>query len=382
MKELEQLATELGRKRITRLQFFERAVGAGIATSAIATVLAACGGSDEAAPDASPAPMDTTKPDELLLFNWEYEIAPSNKKKFEQQTGIKVVETYYDDNESLLAKLKGGATGYDVIVPSSYMVSILRKSGFLEALDMSYIPNFKNILPKFQKPVYDPETDGAKYSVPYLWGTTGIAVRTDLVDEPITSWAQLWDEKYKGKINMLNDERETLGAALKLLGFSLNTETASEIEAAGEKLIEQKPLVRQYDSLALQRNIIQGVPLCHMWNGNANDAIIQLGEDKVSYVLPSEGYTIWVDNLCLPTGASSRYGAHLFMDFMSDGVNAAELVNFVKYLSPNAAATPDIDPFIIAHTPSEADLERGELVDDVGQASRTYTDTWAKVKSS
>jgi spermidine/putrescine transport system substrate-binding protein len=117
-------------------------------------------------------------------------------------------------------------------------------------------------------------------------------VRLDKVNEPITRWAQLWDPKYKGQINMLNDERETLGAALKLLGYSLNSTNQDELDAATQKLIDQKPLVRQYDSLALQRNIISGVPLCHMRNGNALDAVDQIGADKVGYVLPEEGYTI------------------------------------------------------------------------------------------
>jgi spermidine/putrescine-binding protein len=382
MKEFQALVEELGRGRITRLQFFERGVAAGVATSALATALAACGSGDGGETTASPTALDTTKPDKLFLYNWEFEIAPANKKKFQQETGIKIVETYYDDNEALLAKLKAGATGYDVIVPSSYMVSILRKSGMLEPLDMQYIPNFKNTIAKFQKPVYDSEEEGKKYSVPYLWGTTGIAVRTDLVSEPITAWAQLWDAKYKGKINMLNDERETMGAALKLDGVSLNSQDQAQIEAAAEKLIEQKPLVRQYDSLALQRNIIQGVPICHMWNGNANDAIAQLGEDKVRYVLPEEGYTIWVDNLCCPVGFVSKYAAYLFMDFMCEAENAAALVNYVKYLSPNAAAEPLIDSFIRKHTPSEEELQRGELMDDVGEATRTYADSWARVKSA
>ena len=170
-------------------------------------------------------------------------------------------------------------------------MTILRKSGLLQPLDMALVPNFKNVTPKFQKPAYDPETDGKKYSVPWIWGTAGVAVRKDLVAEDVTSWATLWDDRYKDEIDMLDDQRETIGAALKLLGYSLNSTNQDELDAATQKLIEQKPLVRAYDSTNMVRAMVSGTPLVHTWNGDFAKAQKELGEQKLQWVLPQRRAT-------------------------------------------------------------------------------------------
>jgi len=393
MRDLRGLVGEMAVGGISRRQFLERGLAMGLSLGAVGSVLAACGEKKEGATgtSASPAPMDTTKPDDLYLFNWQNEIAPDNKKKFEQRTGIRVHESFYDDNEQLLSKLKGGATGYDLIVPTSYMVSIMNKSGLLEPIDLAYVPNIKNLAPSFQTLTYDDpaQQDGKRYAVPYLWGNAGIAVRTDKVPEfdqmvagSAPSWAILWDKQFKGKIDMLDDERETLGAALKEQGYSFNSTDPSQIDAAKQALIEQKPLVRAYDSLNMKRNIVAGMPLVHTWNGDAYLAQDELGENMMVYALPSEGFSVWVDNLCIPNGFKSKYAAHLFMDFMCEPENAAELVNYVQYLSPNAAAESLIDSKIIAQTPDEETMKRAELLGDIGEASRAWTEAWQEVKGA
>ena len=181
---------------------------------------------------------------------------------------------------------------------------------------------------------------------------------------------------------MLNDERETIGAALKLLGYSLNSTDQAQLDQATQKLIEQKPLVRAYDSLNMKRNIVAGVPLVHTWNGDASLAADALGADKVFYGLPTEGYTIWVDNLAIPVGAPSPYWAHKFIDFMCQPQNAADLVNYVQYLSPNDAATPYVDKAIIANTPTGEVLARGEFQDDLGAFETQWGQAWQQVKSA
>jgi spermidine/putrescine transport system substrate-binding protein len=384
--DLRDTASQVARGRVTRREFMVRAAAAGLSVGAAAALLEACGGGSTTTSASPSMTLDTTKPANLYLYNWQNEIAPENKTKFKQETGVKIVETYYDDNEMLIAKLKGGARGYDLIVPSGYAVSILAKTGMLEPLDMSLIPGFTNLNAKFQKPAYDPGTDGVKYSVPWLWGTAGIAVRTDklggAVDVNAPSWQVLWEKAYKGQIDMLNDERETLGAALKLLGFSLNSTDQAQLDQATQKLIEQKPLVRAYDSLNMKRNIVAGVPLVHTWNGDAGLAADALGADKVFYGLPGEGYTIWVDNLAIPVGAKSPYWAHKFIDFMCQPQNAADLVNYVQYLSPNDAATPYVDKAIIANTPTGDVLARGEFQDDLGAFETQWGQAWQQVKSA
>jgi spermidine/putrescine transport system substrate-binding protein len=383
-KDLEGLIREVAGGRISRRQFFYRAAALGLSTSAIGTVLAACGNSSSS-PSASPTPMDTTKPASLYFYNWSDYLAPATRKNFKKQTGINIVETYFDDNEALLAKLKGGAAGYDVICPSDYMVHIMIKSGLLEPLDMSYIPNFSHVDPKFQNPTYDNKTEfgGKKYSVPYQWGTTGIGVRTDKVKETVTSWAVLWDTKYKGQINMDNEERETIGAALKLLGYSLNSTSESEVDQATQKLIEQKPLVNAYDSNNMKRFMLAGTPLVHSWNADALLVMDEIGMDKLAYVLPQEGYTVWVDNLCIPRGAPSPYATHLFMNFLFDPQNAADLVDWVWYLSPVPEAYDIITTKLLKENfPTQAQLANGELMNDVGAFARNYTLAWERVKSA
>lgn len=365
-----------------RRAFLRRAAALGVTATAAGSMLAACGGSEKPAPVASALYPETEKPDKLYVFTWQNEIAPENKNSFEAATGIRIVESNYQDNEALIAKLKGGARGYDIIHPTGYAVSILRKTGLLMPLDVGLIPNFKNTIEKFRKPAFDPEEDGNKYSVPWIWGTAGVAVRTDLVDEEVTSWSTLWDERYKNRINMLDDLRETIGAALKLLGYSLNSTDQGELDEATQKLIEQKPLVHSYDSTNMVRAMVGGTPLVHTWNGDFAKAQKELGADKLDWVMPAEGYTIWVDNACVPVEAPSPYWAHKFIDFMCEAQNAADLANYVRYFSPNEAATPLLDKEIVDATPTAEELERGELMDDLGEFDKQWSTAWTKVKSA
>jgi spermidine/putrescine transport system substrate-binding protein len=375
------LAREVGRGGISRRQFLVRAAALGLSTAAIGTVLAACGTEEEPAAEATQ--IDKTVPEELVFYNWADYLAPVTRKTFEKESGIKIKEVYFDDNEALYAKLSAGATGYDLVCPSDYMVHVLMMAGLVTPLDMSLVPNFKNVDPKFQKPAYDPETDGKKYSVPYQWGTTGIGVRLDKVAETVTSWQTMWDPKYKGQIIMESEMTETIGAALKLLGYSLNSQSEEEVTQAGDKLIEQKPLVLAYDTSNMKRNMTQGTPLVHAWSADVLLVQDDIGQDKLGYVLPSEGFTVWVDNLAIPKTATSVYGAHLFMDFICDVKNQAELTDWVWYQSPVPAAYELItSQILIDNFPTQEQLDRGELKNDVGEFQRFYNDTWSRVKSA
>ncbi len=321
--------------------------------------------------------MDETKPEAIVVFNWAEYLAPSVRKGFETEYGIKVKETYFDNNETMLAKLKAGATGYDIAVPTGYTASVLIKSGMVEPLDFEYLPNMQNTLPAFQDPVYDPGTDGLNYTVPYMWGTAGYCLRTDILDDPITRWADLWDPKYDGKISMMFDERECLGAALKLLGSSLNTTNEDEINAAADKLIEQKPLVQKYVITNSYREIVSGkAPITHCWNGEVALAVNNMGEGgekKVRYVFPDEGFSTWVDTLVIPVGGNSRYGAHLFMDYLMRPEVSAENALWVGYLPVSEEALTTVkaeNPVADIIIPTEADMERAEVLGDVGEAAQ------------
>jgi spermidine/putrescine-binding protein len=389
-KDLVGLCREMRRGGITRRHFMERALLLGLSATAVGALAGSCGEEEPVSSKGTLPPMDETMPTELTLYNWTEYLDPAIRKAFKKETGIEVKEVFFSSNEEMLAKLKAGAKGYDVIVPSDYMVHIMHMSGLLEPLDMSYIPNYQYIVETFQAPEYDnpEEQNGLKYSVPYFFGTSGYARRTDKLDVETTDWTPLFDPQYAGKINMLDDEREALGAALKSLGYSLNTLDQAELDEATAKLIEQKPLVNTYDSVNLKRNIVQGQWLVHCWDGDVLLAIDALGGDDeakslVTFVRPTEGFMIWTDNLACPIGNNTRYGAHLWMDYLTDPKIAGQNASWVWYLSAVQPASWEYtDPFAMSLKPTEEELQRAEVTSDVGEFATAYSEAWRQVKSA
>jgi len=389
-KDLLGLCREAKRGGITRRQFVERALFLGLSVSAVGALAGACGEETTTGETATIPPMDETKPAEIVFYNWTDYFNPALTKQFQKDHGFRVREVYFSSNEELLAKLKAGAKGYDVIVPSDYMAHIMIKSGLLEPLDMDYLPNFKYVGEQFRKPSFDDpdENNGLKYTVPYFYGTTGYCQRTDKVPELQTRWDPLWDAQYKGKINMLDDERECLGAALKKLGYSANTREQTELDEATQILIEQKPLVATYDSVNMRRAMVQGQSFVMCWDGDVLMGIKTMGGDArakklLHYVLPEEGFCLWTDAMSIPVGNSSRYGAHLFMDWLMDPKIAGENANWVWYLSAIIPASWEYtDPFALTLAPTDEQMARSEQFNDLGEFATAYSEAWRKVKSA
>jgi spermidine/putrescine transport system substrate-binding protein len=283
----------------------------------------------------------------------------------------------------LLSKMKAGASGYDMVMPSDWVVTILYKSDLLQPLDLNIIPNYKNMMPFFSEPEYAKDENGDLYGCTYMFGTAGIGVRTDKVSEPITKWADLWNPDYKGKIIMLDDERATLSVGLFVLGYSPNTADQGELDEATQKLIDQKPLVIKYDSANPGRNVAVGTPLTHCWDGNIVQAARSVSVDKIEYVLPEEGYYIWVDNLCIPKNAASPYGAHLLMDYLCIPENAAANSDACGYQTTIEAAGPMLkDPVQVQLRQTQQEqLDRGVYLVDIGEFYRQYDASWSKIKA-
>ncbi len=389
-KDLVGLCREARRGGITRRQFVERALLLGLSATAVGALAGACGEGETPSETATLPPMDETTPEELVFYNWTDYFNPALKKRFLKETGIKIREVYFSSNEELLAKLRAGAQGYDVIVPSDYMVHIMIKSGIIEPLDMDYLPNFQYVGEQFKAPSFDDpeENGGLKYSVPYFYGTTGYCQRLDKVPEPQTSWEPLWDEQYAKKINLLDDEREVLGMALKKLGFSTNTLEQGELDQAKDILIEQKPLVATYDSINMKRSVVQGQYFVMCWDGDVLMAIDTMGGDDeakalLHYALPEEGFCLWTDGMSLPVGNNSRYGAHLFMNWLMDPKIAGENANWVWYLSAISPASHEYtDPFALTLAPTDEQLAMAEAFTDVGEFATAYSEAWRQVKSA
>jgi spermidine/putrescine transport system permease protein len=316
----------------------------------------------------------------LNVFIWSGYIAPETVARFESRYQVKVNVDLYDSNEALLAKLQAGNAGYDVVCPSDYSVQVLLAQDLLLPLDHSRLPNLRHVDPTFLDRAYDP---GNAHSVPYFWGTAGIAYDRSRVHERVDSWSALWDPRYAGRILMLDDAREAFGAALKMRGHSLNTTDPRLLEAARDDLLRQKPLVRAYNSSNFEDVLLSGdVWLAQGWSGQFAKAIEQ--NPAIAYVIPKEGSTLFIDNLAIPRDAAHPELAHAFLDFAMEPEIAAEICRTMQYSSPNRDALPLLPPEIRnqpAIFPPPGALERQELIRDVGAATVLYDRLWTEVKS-
>jgi spermidine/putrescine-binding protein len=320
---------------------------------------------------------------ELHLYNWSEYIDPEVFDAFEAEFGVKVIEDTFSSNEELLAKLQAGATGYDLIVPSDYMVEIMIEEGLLTKIDHNNIPNLVNLSALFKDPPYDP---GLVYCVPYQWGTTGIGYNSEVVEPD--SWAYIFDpaiaSQYAGKITMLNDSRESIGAALKYLGYSLNTTDETQLEEAKQLLIATKPYLFSFDSDQFEDLIIANeVVYGHGYSGDYFAAAVE--DERIWYVIPEEGATVWADNLCIPKTSKASYTAELFINYILQPQVAAQITNFTWFGSPVEAANEFIDPEILeepAIYPPPEVMAKLEWIEDVGDATPAYERIWTEVKAS
>lgn len=325
--------------------------------------------------------------DRIFLYTWVEYIDPEIKDQFMEECGVEVVETNFDSNETLLATLQAGGANYDLIVPSDYMVQIMIDEGMLMEIDFSVVTNIANMDDLNVNQYFDPEQ---KYTVPYFWGTSGFAVDTNAVTDYEESWSMLFDPNspYCGQISMLDDQRETLGAALMYLGYSLNSTDPTELEAAKTLLIEQSNCVKAYDSQTNDDLIISGETVFgHMWTGDAILAGLpdSGGREGIVYVIPQEGCVVWQDNLAIPVGAPNAYTAMVFMNYLHFPEVAAQNAEWVGYGTPNAAAKEFIDPEILAdegiYPPPEVEA-RLQWIEDVGDALQLYDRIWTEFKAS
>jgi len=316
----------------------------------------------------------------LNVFIWSNYIAPETIAKFERRHGVRVNVDLYDSNEALLAKLQAGNAGYDVICPSDYSVQVLIAQGLLRALDRSALPHLENVDPSFLDRPYD---RGNRFSTPYFWGTTGIAYDRTKVAAPVDSWTALWDPRYRGRILMLDDGREAFMAALKTMGRSLNTTDRAVLERARDLLLQQKPLVRAYNSTNFEDVLLsRDVWLAQGWNGQFAKAMEQ--DPDLAYVVPKEGSTVFIDNLAIPADARNPELAHAFIDFTLEADIAAEICRTMQYSSPNRAAWPKLPARVRANAaifPPPDVLGRLEFVRDLGPTTILYDQLWTEVKS-
>jgi spermidine/putrescine-binding protein len=316
---------------------------------------------------------------QVNVYIWSDYLPSDVIEKFERETGIKVNIDTYDSNEILLEKLLTGVSKYDVVVPSDYMVQILIKQNLLRKIEKSKITNLKNINKKFLNLEFDP---GNEFSIPFFWGTTGFAYRRDKLGELPNTWQVLFDEKYAGKILMLDDMRECFAVALKLLGCSINETDTTILSKAKEVLIGQKKLVKQYNSSGFDQAILSGdVWIAHGWSGQ----LVKIAETdtKIVYVLPREGGTLWIDNLAIPKTAENIENAHIFINFLLKPEISARVSEFSGYATVNDSAKKLINPKFLSKQryPSDEELKNFELMKDLGPVTKLLDRYWTEIKS-
>jgi spermidine/putrescine transport system substrate-binding protein len=335
-------------------------------------------GGEAANATASPA---AGTPRQVNLAIWSNYVSDETLKEFERRTGIQVAVSNYSSNEELLAKLQAGASGYDVVVPSDYMVFAMSKLGLLKEVDRAKLPHASSLDPRFLKKPFDPEN---RYSVPYDWGTTGIAVNRSLYKGKIAGWKDLFtNPELKGKFTLLDDVRETIGAALKAQGLSLNTKSAEDLKKARELLFKARANVKAFSSEAKMPLVNGETAVAHIYVSDALQAQRETG-GKVEYVLPVEGGTLWIDNLVIPQGAAHVAEAHEFIDYLLEAKTNLATVNAILVSPANKDVFALLPPELQKNPglfPGEKALAKFEMMEDLGDALAAWDRVWTEVKA-
>ncbi|MBI5946143.1 MAG: spermidine/putrescine ABC transporter substrate-binding protein [Chloroflexi bacterium] len=344
----------------------------------IPVLLAACG--IQAVPHSTPIPQPLAG--EITFYDWEEDMPQSVLDAFTEEYGVKVNYLVYESQEEAIENMKEGKV-YDVVVMESRFIPLLVKENLLAEFDQRNLPNTKNLFANFRELAYDP---GNRYSIPYNWGTTGLVVRSDLVAEPVTRWADLWEPRYYGRIGLwMGQRREVISLTLKSLGYSANSENPAELESALERLLEVKPhiLVLEDFSLVNSADILaNGQALITM--GYASDYLYGHEQNPaITYVLPAEGALLWNDTFIIPSNSPNKSTAELFLNFLMRAEVNARIVNENLYASPNEAAYPFVEVDILNNPvifPPNKDLANAELVLPLSpQGQQLYDEIWERL---
>ncbi len=319
----------------------------------------------------------------LRVYNWHEYIDPDLVTRFEEEQGCRVIIDTFDSNETMLASLKEGGAAYDILVPSSYMVKVLERERMIQPLDHARIPNLEHLDRVYlSETAFDKEM---RVSVPYLVAPSVVAYIEGAIESPRASWHLLDQPALKGRITLLNDARETIGAALKALGYSLNTFDESELAEARDLVIRWKRNIAAFESDLYNHGIASEEYL--LVHGYAGD-LFQSRETnpRVVVVVPEEGTSIACDDLVIPVDAPNPDLAHAFINFLCDPGVAAANMDYLRYLAPNRSAyelvsdeirnepTIFIDPIVRG---------RSEMIDDLGPLGNAlYESIWEQIKAA
>lgn len=315
------------------------------------------------------------------VYVWSGYLPADVVRDFTKETGIRINLSEYDTNETMYAKLKSSPeAGYDVIIPSSYFVDRMSKQGMLHKLDKNKLPNFKNLNPLFLHKQFDPNND---YSLPYLWGATGITVNKKYFPEnEIQSWKDLWNPKYKNQVMMLSDVREVFGMGLLALGYPSNDTNPEHLHQAYLKLKDLMPNIKIFNTDAEQTIYIDEDAVLGM-GFNGDIYLSQLENPNLKFIYPKDGFVLWIDCLAITKNAPNSENAYKLLNFLMRPDIAKRISMSVGYSVPNIAAVKLLPEAIRNNptiNPSLQILKRAQFQVDVGKALPIYEKYWELLK--
>jgi len=317
----------------------------------------------------------------LNVFNWSSYIAPDTVPKFESEFGVRVRYGIYESNEEMLARVMSGNSGWDIVFPTDYIVKPMLVNGLLAPIDHTLLGNLGQIEERFQRPDWDARLE---WSVPYMVTAAGICYNRKLDPAP-RAWSDLWDERLKRRITMLDDPFDTMGACLKKLGHSINSSDAGELQAAEAEGLKQKPLLRAYLNAEVRDQLVSGdVLAAHMWNTTAQQAMD--ASSGIGFVYPEEGYAVYPDCAVILRESKRAELAHRFIDFLLRPDIAAANALAARTTTTNAGARRLL-PADFRDNPTlypGADVvARGEWAKTVEPATQRLRDRlWTELKSA
>ncbi|WP_066379066.1 polyamine ABC transporter substrate-binding protein [Anabaena sp. CA = ATCC 33047] len=330
------------------------------------------------------ASTNSGRTDQLYIYTWTQYSDQKLLQTFTTQTGLKVLVDVYDSNEVMLAKLLAGGGGtYSLIYPSDYMVQKMVDRNLLIELQHDRLIGLENLFPQFQNPSYDSNN---RYSIPFNWGTTGLLYNSEVLPQAPEDWDYLWQNKdiLNKRMTLLNDVREVMGAVLRMLGYSYNSQNENEIKQAYEKLTELKPAIAAFDTDAWQNQILAGdlmIAMCY-----SADAIrVSKENPKLKYVIPRSGSSLWTDTMVILKSAPNIDGAYAWINFMLQPEIAASISQRLKIATPNQAGfelLPNNIKNNVNFFPPDAILEKCERISPLGNFEEVYERYWTQLTSS
>ena len=331
--------------------------------------------------------------DVLYIYNWNNYISEETIRRFEQTCACEVKQDYYSSNEEMLAKLAAGASGYDLLVPTGNAVQTLIRQQALRPIDKALLPNLRNIKPEFLDTAFDP---GNRYSVPYAYSVTLLGYNEQKIRElgvPTDTWAAIfepvWLEKMKGKVTVLDDQRELIGAALKYLGYSVNEVDPERLKRARDLIVRAKPYWAAFNASSYIKELTVGnIWLAHGYSNDMfqarQDALRARRPFSIGYSTPKEGAILALDSMAIHRSGRRPDLAHRFMEFMLEGRNAADLTNLIGSGNPNREAMQYIRDDIRSNPavfPDAAQMKRLEMVVDHDRSTRRLLNRmWIEIK--